>query len=79
LHLPATVEQAIIIPSKVDEPRSGGGNETLLLVEDEPAVRELNELILHELGYQVMTASNGLEALRLHPEPRQLICSSRIL
>ncbi len=71
IYLPR-VEQAILTPSLVDEPRSVGGNETLLLVEDEPAVRELNELILRELGYQVLTASDGLEALRLHPEAQEV-------
>jgi two-component system cell cycle sensor histidine kinase/response regulator CckA len=71
IYLPR-VEQAILTPSLVEEPRSVGGNETLLLVEDEPAVRELNELILRELGYQVLTASDGLEALRLHPEAQKV-------
>jgi signal transduction histidine kinase len=71
IYLPR-VEQAILTPSLVDEPRSVGGNETLLLVEDEPAVRELNELILRELGYQVLTASDGLEALRLRPEAQEV-------
>jgi CheY-like chemotaxis protein len=71
IYLPR-VAQAILTPSHVDEPCSLGGDETLLLVEDEPAVRELNELILRELGYQVLTASDGLEALRLHPEAQEV-------
>ncbi|MBI3781185.1 MAG: response regulator, partial [candidate division NC10 bacterium] len=47
------------------------GVETILLVEDNPMVRELGEIFLAELGYKVITAADGLEALaafRTHPE-----------
>jgi PAS domain S-box-containing protein len=39
------------------------GSETILLVEDEPMVRELGVLALSSLGYRVIEASNGVEAL----------------
>ena len=47
-----------------ESPRSKAG-ETILLVEDEEAVRALAEMVLRELGYQVLSAGNGLEALQL--------------
>ncbi|MGA2198299.1 MAG: PAS domain S-box protein [Bryobacteraceae bacterium] len=41
--------------------RSGG--ETILVVEDETAVRELTVRILQQLGYVILTASSGAQAL----------------
>lgn len=45
----------------VDEPNL----ETILLVEDEPAVRQLYALALTRAGYRVYEARNGQEALKL--------------
>ncbi len=45
-----------------------GGRETVLLVEDEPMLRELGLLILGDLGYRVFAADNGVYALRFFQE-----------
>jgi two-component system cell cycle sensor histidine kinase/response regulator CckA len=41
------------------------GTETVLLVEDEPMLRELGMGYLTELGYSVLSATNGRQALNL--------------
>jgi two-component system cell cycle sensor histidine kinase/response regulator CckA len=46
-------------------PDSPIGNETILVAEDEPAVRTFVERVLSHAGYQVHTAANGEDALRL--------------
>jgi two-component system cell cycle sensor histidine kinase/response regulator CckA len=44
-------------------PRAVGGGETILLVEDEPMLRDLFEAGLRSAGYEVLTARDGQEAL----------------
>jgi PAS domain S-box-containing protein len=44
------------------------GTETLLVVEDEPSLRNLTRRVLEDQGYDVLSASNGQEALRVAQE-----------
>jgi response regulator RpfG family c-di-GMP phosphodiesterase len=41
------------------------GTETLLVVEDEPALRHLASTVLKTQGYHVLEASNGVEGVRV--------------
>ena len=63
IYLPRVEEEAAK-PVKDDRPRDlPGGPETVLLVEDEDMVRNLCARILGDLGYKVMQARNGAEAV----------------
>jgi signal transduction histidine kinase len=63
------VEQALAVAAKTIQsgplPR---GTETLLIVEDEPSVRHLAFGVLKALGYEVLSASNGRDALHVARE-----------
>lgn len=50
-----------------------GGTETVMLVEDEPALRNLAQKILSRRGYTVVTAGSGPEALQRWDEHRGAI------
>lgn len=60
-----------------------GGDETILVVEDEPSVRHLARSVLEARGYTVLTASNGhegLHAVRDHVgAPIQLVVTDVIM
>lgn len=44
---------------------ASGSNETILVVEDEASLRGMVKLVLTRLGYKVIEASTGVEALEL--------------
>lgn len=61
--LPATDRTASLADGRVDAPALRG-EATILLVEDEPALREVTRRLLTGAGYQVIVAENGPKALQ---------------
>ena len=55
------------------EPSLHGGQETVLVAEDEEALRNLSRDILESLGYRVLMAENGLEAVEIFKANRSRI------
>jgi CheY-like chemotaxis protein len=65
IYLPATTEARDSLPAVAEDHRLPCGTETVLLAEDEPAVRSMIATILQQQGYTVLQASNGDEALKI--------------
>ena len=66
LYLPRYIGEQQIVTA--DGNRSGqlpSGTETLLIVDDEVALLELARILLENIGYTVLTATNGKQALQI--------------
>lgn len=68
LFFPVCAEDRLVqVSPPVGEPVRGQG-ETILVVEDEPAVRRLAAKVLKRYGYRVYEAESGVEALKEFPK-----------
>lgn len=67
LTLPVVECEEPVVPSVTPEAKAAASGENrmhhLLVVDDEPGIREVLAAILTGQGYEVMTATNGVEAL----------------
>ena len=63
--LPREAESVEKMEIRQEAPPMPGGSEVILLVEDEPGLRELSARLLRRLGYEVIVADNGARALEL--------------
>lgn len=71
--LEAASEREEIVESQESKSSATGGNETILLVDDEEFIRELGVDVLGQAGYTVLTASNGEQALEVYRRERERI------
>jgi PAS domain S-box-containing protein len=68
IYLPRHLSTTAIVPEKeVDKPAERGF-ETVLLVEDEPAILRMTTMMLERQGYTVVGAGTPVEAIRLAHE-----------
>jgi PAS domain S-box-containing protein len=73
IYLPRLPESEKSQTEFSNAPEVRGGNETILLVEDEEPVRSLARTLLERKGYQVLEAKSGLSALEIWKERRETI------
>jgi CheY-like chemotaxis protein len=73
IYLPALEETAEQAEDREEETVFGGMGQTILVVDDETAVRRICERLLGRIGYDVIVASNGEEAIRLYGKKKEQI------
>ena len=73
IFLPACASTVVDASPVGLKPELSGGTETILLVEDEPAVRKLIRTILERHRYTVLEAGDGMEALALWEKNSRII------
>jgi CheY-like chemotaxis protein len=73
VYLPPLLASEEEVEQGESTPAIRGRGETVLLVEDEPAVLAVTKSLLLHLGYQVLTANNGREALLVYAEHQDVI------
>lgn len=78
IYLPVVQQEQWQQPVLPDEKMSDGGQEMILVADDEEHVRQMYVDLLEELGYRVKTAVNGEDAIRLYEENR-VECAMMIL
>jgi len=66
IYLPSMGDNAIIMSSKVDDDVLDGNGEFILLVDDEVSLLESGRAVLNSLGYKVMVAHDGVEAVDIY-------------
>jgi len=63
VYLPVSEKQPRL--PKMQTPRSAVGEETILVIDDEPVVLEVTREILERLGYRILCAHDGQEAVEI--------------
>lgn len=70
LYLPLANEQK---PTDITEEKTQRGSGGILLVDDEPMIREMGQALLVDHGYHVFLAEDGEQALELYEREREHI------
>ena len=73
IYLPVADAKAVRNKKAIPEVEVRKGTETILVVDDEPTLRQLVSQMLEHLGYQVLLAASGVEAVARYGRNRQRI------
>jgi len=73
IYFPWVKDEHTSRPEKKEKEELKGGTETILVVDDEEAIRELAEDILRRFGYKVLSAEDGESALEIYQENKESI------
>jgi two-component system cell cycle sensor histidine kinase/response regulator CckA len=71
IYLPASDKP--VIDDHKDDQKILAGTETILLVDDEEMIIDVGAQILQKLGYEVLTARHGKEAIEVYQQNRQIV------
>ena len=80
--LPICESQPVAPDERPGIPKPTGGGETILIAEDEAAIRQLLETAMQRTGYRVLSARDGVEALEIaeaHPGEVDLLLTDVVM
>jgi CheY-like chemotaxis protein len=80
--LPVAQDDPVRASAPQPAAKAPGSGESVLVVEDEPALRGITRRMLTRLGYTVLTADCGAQALQLldtHPDPVDLVLTDVVM
>ncbi|MEO7933764.1 MAG: ATP-binding protein, partial [Chthoniobacterales bacterium] len=66
IYLPAHTEFSGELPNSREDEMPRGNGELILVVDDEPSVRQISQMTLEAFGYRVIVASDGAEAIAVY-------------
>ncbi|MBI4534642.1 MAG: response regulator, partial [Ignavibacteriae bacterium] len=66
LYLPAVEKEAVVLETPSHD--AEGGDETILIVDDEEVIRSLAREILESKGYSVLEAADGTQAIEVYSQ-----------
>lgn len=73
IYLPIQPNEETTISNYDDTENFNGNGELILVVDDEPAIREVTKSSLEAYNYRVLTVCNGIEAVEMYAKHQQEI------